>query len=215
MAKAWGVEAPSSTKPRGKKQRPWARRDILRAGPTAMGGTDRLSFLLRCLSLFLLVIMAIGTSVMAVVPLLAQYTLAQGWYGGSWSSESWSSAWGPYSSSAVAPASYSVASSASSSVASSASSKASLTSSASSKSSVSASSSASSSKAGNSSSITPLVSSTCSAVYGPGASSFVAPSGYPTSVFSSYYPSPSGQEPQPAYVHATSQTSEGGHTNAD
>lgn len=32
----------------------------------------------------------------------------------------------------------------------------------------------------------------------PGASSFVAPSGYPTSVFSSYYPSPTGQEPQPA-----------------
>ncbi|EME47574.1 hypothetical protein DOTSEDRAFT_146335, partial [Dothistroma septosporum NZE10] len=32
----------------------------------------------------------------------------------------------------------------------------------------------------------------------PGASSFVAPSGFPTSVFSSYYPSPSGQEPQPA-----------------
>ncbi|KAK4550721.1 hypothetical protein LTR36_000300 [Oleoguttula mirabilis] len=32
----------------------------------------------------------------------------------------------------------------------------------------------------------------------PGASSFVAPAGYPTSVFSSYYPVPSGQEPQPA-----------------
>ena len=32
----------------------------------------------------------------------------------------------------------------------------------------------------------------------PGASSFVAPSGYPTSAFSSYYPVPSGQEPQPA-----------------
>lgn len=32
----------------------------------------------------------------------------------------------------------------------------------------------------------------------PGATSFVAPSGYPTGVFSSYYPVPSGQEPQPA-----------------
>ncbi|KAK5122844.1 hypothetical protein LTR85_003759 [Meristemomyces frigidus] len=32
----------------------------------------------------------------------------------------------------------------------------------------------------------------------PGASSYVAPAGYPTSVFSSYYPVPSGQEPQPA-----------------
>ncbi|KAI5358010.1 Putative calcineurin-like phosphoesterase domain, ApaH type, metallo-dependent phosphatase [Septoria linicola] len=31
----------------------------------------------------------------------------------------------------------------------------------------------------------------------PGAQSFVAPSGYPTKAFSSYYPSPSGQEPQP------------------
>jgi hypothetical protein len=32
----------------------------------------------------------------------------------------------------------------------------------------------------------------------PGESSYVAPHGYPTSAFSSYYPSPSGQEPQPA-----------------
>ena len=32
----------------------------------------------------------------------------------------------------------------------------------------------------------------------PGASSYVAPAGYPTSAFSSYYPVPSGQEPQPA-----------------
>lgn len=32
----------------------------------------------------------------------------------------------------------------------------------------------------------------------PGASSYVAPAGYPTSVFSTYYPVPSGQEPQPA-----------------
>ena len=32
----------------------------------------------------------------------------------------------------------------------------------------------------------------------PGASSYVAPAGFPTSAFSSYYPVPSGQEPQPA-----------------
>ncbi|KAK1066777.1 hypothetical protein LTR33_011519, partial [Friedmanniomyces endolithicus] len=64
--------------------------------------------------------MAIGCSIMAVVPLLAQYTLAQAGYGG-----------------------------------------------------------------GASTGI-------------PGVSSFVAPAGYPTSAFSSYYPSPSGQEPQPA-----------------
>ncbi|CAK4034038.1 sphingomyelin phosphodiesterase asm-3 [Lecanosticta acicola] len=32
----------------------------------------------------------------------------------------------------------------------------------------------------------------------PGASSYVAPSGFPTSAFPSYYPVPSGQEPQPA-----------------
>ncbi|KAF7190314.1 Sphingomyelin phosphodiesterase 2 [Pseudocercospora fuligena] len=32
----------------------------------------------------------------------------------------------------------------------------------------------------------------------PGSKSFVAPAGYPTKVFSSYYPAPSGQEPQPA-----------------
>lgn len=32
----------------------------------------------------------------------------------------------------------------------------------------------------------------------PGASSYVAPAGYPTTAFSSYYPAPSGQEPQPA-----------------
>ena len=32
----------------------------------------------------------------------------------------------------------------------------------------------------------------------PGVSSFVAPAGFPTSAFSSYYPVPSGQEPQPA-----------------
>ena len=32
----------------------------------------------------------------------------------------------------------------------------------------------------------------------PGASSYVAPTGYPTTAFSSYYPVPSGQEPQPA-----------------
>lgn len=32
----------------------------------------------------------------------------------------------------------------------------------------------------------------------PGASSYVAPAGYPTTAFSSYYPVPSGQEPQPA-----------------
>ncbi|OQN98681.1 hypothetical protein B0A48_15347 [Cryoendolithus antarcticus] len=32
----------------------------------------------------------------------------------------------------------------------------------------------------------------------PGASSYVAPTGFPTSAFSSYYPVPSGQEPQPA-----------------
>ena len=32
----------------------------------------------------------------------------------------------------------------------------------------------------------------------PGASSFEAPAGFPTSVFSTYYPYPSGQEPQPA-----------------
>lgn len=31
----------------------------------------------------------------------------------------------------------------------------------------------------------------------PGAASFVAPSGFPTAAFSSYYPVPSGQEPQP------------------
>ena len=32
----------------------------------------------------------------------------------------------------------------------------------------------------------------------PGASSYVVPSGFPSSAFSSYYPVPSGQEPQPA-----------------
>jgi len=32
----------------------------------------------------------------------------------------------------------------------------------------------------------------------PGASSFVAPAGFPTTAFSTYYPVPSGQEPQPA-----------------
>ena len=32
----------------------------------------------------------------------------------------------------------------------------------------------------------------------PGVSSYVAPAGYPTTAFSSYYPVPSGQEPQPA-----------------
>lgn len=32
----------------------------------------------------------------------------------------------------------------------------------------------------------------------PGATSFVAPSGFPTAAFPSYYPVPSGQEPQPA-----------------
>ena len=32
----------------------------------------------------------------------------------------------------------------------------------------------------------------------PCVKSFVAPSGYPTSIFSSYFPSPTGQEPQPA-----------------
>ncbi|TKA22695.1 hypothetical protein B0A50_07788 [Salinomyces thailandicus] len=32
----------------------------------------------------------------------------------------------------------------------------------------------------------------------PGVSSYVAPAGYPTTAFSSYYPAPSGQEPQPA-----------------
>lgn len=32
----------------------------------------------------------------------------------------------------------------------------------------------------------------------PGASSYVAPVGFPTTAFSSYYPAPSGQEPQPA-----------------
>jgi hypothetical protein len=32
----------------------------------------------------------------------------------------------------------------------------------------------------------------------PGVSTYVAPAGYPTSAFSSYYPVPSGQEPQPA-----------------
>ena len=32
----------------------------------------------------------------------------------------------------------------------------------------------------------------------PGASSYVAPPGYPTTAFPSYYPTPSGQEPQPA-----------------
>ncbi|TKA61882.1 hypothetical protein B0A55_11844 [Friedmanniomyces simplex] len=64
--------------------------------------------------------MAVGCSIMAVVPLLAQYTLAQAGYGG-----------------------------------------------------------------GAGASI-------------PGVSSYVAPAGYPTSAFSSYYPVPSGQEPQPA-----------------
>ncbi|KAF2162056.1 hypothetical protein M409DRAFT_69292 [Zasmidium cellare ATCC 36951] len=34
----------------------------------------------------------------------------------------------------------------------------------------------------------------------PGATSFVAPSGFPTAAFPSYYPVPSGQEPQPALV---------------
>ena len=32
----------------------------------------------------------------------------------------------------------------------------------------------------------------------PGSKSFVAPSGFPSKVFPSYYPTPSGQEPQPA-----------------
>lgn len=32
----------------------------------------------------------------------------------------------------------------------------------------------------------------------PGASKYTAPAGYPTTAFSSYYPVPSGQEPQPA-----------------
>lgn len=32
----------------------------------------------------------------------------------------------------------------------------------------------------------------------PGASLYTAPYGYPTTAFSSYYPTPSGQEPQPA-----------------
>ena len=32
----------------------------------------------------------------------------------------------------------------------------------------------------------------------PGVSTYVAPAGYPTTAFSSYYPAPSGQEPQPA-----------------
>lgn len=32
----------------------------------------------------------------------------------------------------------------------------------------------------------------------PGSSSFVVPAGYPNKAFSSYYPVPSGQEPQPA-----------------
>lgn len=34
----------------------------------------------------------------------------------------------------------------------------------------------------------------------PGASSFVAPAGFPTTAFSTYYPVPSGQEPQPVLV---------------
>ncbi|KAK0303477.1 hypothetical protein LTR01_008032 [Friedmanniomyces endolithicus] len=75
---------------------------------------------LQVIIVFTAAIMAIGCSIMAVVPLLAQYTLAQAGYGG-----------------------------------------------------------------GASTGI-------------PGVSSFVAPAGYPTSAFSSYYPSPSGQEPQPA-----------------
>lgn len=74
----------------------------------------------RLLFVLMLAMMAIGCSIMAVVPLLAQYTLAQASYGG------------------AAAASI------------------------------------------------------------PGASSYVAPAGYPTSAFSSYYPVPSGQEPQPA-----------------
>ena len=37
-----------------------------------------------------------------------------------------------------------------------------------------------------------------SAVSIPGAASYVVPAGYPTTAFSSYYPAPSGQEPQPA-----------------
>ena len=37
-----------------------------------------------------------------------------------------------------------------------------------------------------------------SAVSLPGAKSYIAPSGFPTAAFSSYYPVPSGQEPQPA-----------------
>lgn len=32
---------------------------------------------------------------------------------------------------------------------------------------------------------------------------YTAPAGYPTSVFSSYYPAPSGQEPQPAMFVST------------